>query len=140
MANKKTELQKIDNQIRDARDKQISDLEEKRTKLRDEIFKEESSKLVGKTFVYRNNTFGRGSKKSDYWDVFIKVIKSNDGGLKILSVDKDAHGNVQIQTENRYSNNLMGYVQCSLSEFNRNFKKLMKEVNDAFVSNDEVAP
>ena len=126
--NKQKELEKLEKKIKKIYDEKISHLDIQKRKLKKEIEKQESSELIGKTFIYKDNSFSCPSKRSDYWDVYLKVIGYIDGGVLVLTIEKNAHGNIQIETQERYGNHLMGYVPCSEAMFEKYFKKYSGEL------------
>jgi hypothetical protein len=62
--------------------------------------------MVGKTFVYRRSCYSCPQKKSDYWDVFRRVLAvfPQSGGANIVfrEVYIDSHGSATIRTGNDY--------------------------------------
>ena len=127
---KRKQLEKIKKEIDIKYDKYLKKLYEERTKIQDEIENEDCKALVGKTFIYKNNSYSCPEKKSDYWNVYLKVVDVFDGGIICFTCEKDSDGNIQIQTEKRYGkNSLIGYVPCKEKEFEKHLLKLKEEIN-----------
>lgn len=65
-------------EIIEALSKQISNLQSKRHKVEAEEFREKKlprlKEQIGKTFVWRNNTYGGSNLPRNYWDVFRKLV------------------------------------------------------------------
>ena len=125
---KRKQLEKIKKEIDLKYDKYLKKLYKQEKKLKDEIEKQDSRELLGKTFVYKNNSYSCPEKKSDYWNVHLKVIGLISGGIKVLTVEKDSHGCIIIQTENRWNNILHGYEPCKEKEFENHYNKLLEEI------------
>jgi len=62
---------------------------------------------IGKTYAYRNNCFSCPENKSDYWDVYYKIISYDEDKkrYRYFSFQKDSHGDVTILLKSVYSNN-----------------------------------
>ncbi len=133
---KHKELEKLKNKIQKVYDENISHLDIQKKKLQNDIEKQESSELIGKTFVYKDNSFSCPSKKSEYWNVYLKVVECIDSSIRVITVEKNSQGNIEIQTEERWNNHLYGYVPCSKSVFERYFKKYSEELKQ-FVKRGE---
>jgi len=126
MDNRK-ELNVVNKKIDKLYNKFIKPLEKEKSILREKVEKEKCESLLGKTFVYKDNSYSCPSKKSDYWNNYMKVVKVGDYGVDCLIVSKDSYGRIQIEIE-RLNEDLMGYSPCSKSSFERNYEKLLKEI------------
>ena len=126
----KKELRLLNKQIDKSYKKNMDSLHKDRDRLKDEIMKQDSKELLGKSFVYKNNSYSVPSKKSDYWNVYLKVIKVIEDGIKVLAVEKNSYGNIEIVTEDRMYNTMPGYVPCSKKEFDKYYKKALKEIEE----------
>jgi len=124
----KEELRKVEKEIDKTYKKHMKPLRKKQEQLKDEVEKEENEALIGKTFIYKRNSYSCPEKKSDYWDVYLKVLKVIKYGVLVLKVDKDSYGNIRIVTDNHWGNSLEGYEPCSKAEFERHFNKLLNEI------------
>lgn len=82
-------------------DKEIDNKISEKVKLQEGYFKlykleEIKKKYINKCFVYRNNCYSCPSEKSDYWNVYYKVINVNEnGGIVAVSLQKDKYGNIE---------------------------------------------
>jgi len=125
---KREELEKVKKEIQKNEKKYISKLKKKREKLQEEVDKEGCKELVGKTFVYKDNSYSCPKEKKDYWNVYMKVIGAGkDYGVDVLTVQKDDDGRITIETQ-RLNEDLMGYVPCKKSIFDIYFKKYSDEI------------
>ena len=53
-------------------------------------------KYLNKYFIYRNNSYSLPKEKSDYWDVYYKVIEiTENGGIKAIETQKDKYGKIE---------------------------------------------
>lgn len=124
------ELRGIENKISKSYNKYLKKLYQEKKKLQTAVDNQDSKELLGKTFVYRNNSYSCPREQSDYWNVYLKVVALIEDGVRVITVDKDSHGCIEIKTENRYSNILSGYVPCSKKAFTENYESLLKEVEE----------
>lgn len=89
----------IKNQIAQL-DKEIDNMIFKKYELQEKHFKlyelqNIKEKYLNKYFIYRNNCYSCPKKKSDYWNVYYKVIEVNDdGGIIAVSLEKDKYENI----------------------------------------------
>ena len=89
----------IKNQIAQL-DKEIDNMIFKKYELQEKHFKlyelqNIKEKYLNKYFIYRNNCYSCQKKKSDYWNVYYKVIEVNDdGGIIAVSLEKDKYENI----------------------------------------------
>ena len=126
---KRKQLEKIKKEIDKNYNKYLKKLYTEQSKIKDEIENEDCKELIGKTFIYKNNSYSCPEKKSDYWDVYLKVVDAPDGGFMCLTCEKDSYGCIQIQTQKRFgSDSLIGYVPCKEKEFENYYNKLLKEI------------
>ena len=53
-------------------------------------------KYLNKYFIYKNNSYSCPSKKSDYWNVYYKVIEITENGrIKAIKTQKDIFGCIE---------------------------------------------
>lgn len=128
--NNRIELAKIKKEIDNLYNKYLKPLYDKKSKVQDKVDQEDCQKLIGKTFIYKNNSFSCPSKKDDYWNNYLKVVGvGKDYGIDCLVVQKDSFGRISIEIETLHED-LMGYEPCSKLLFSKAYNKLMKEVED----------
>lgn len=87
---------------------------------------------MGKTFVYRNNSYGGDSPK---WDVFKIIIEKKNNTTAIIQKwelinSREKHFEITqsehyLYSWNKDEKNLDGSTPCSLKEFENNKKKIM---------------
>jgi hypothetical protein len=104
-------------------------------KAQNEIYKielaerqQQSEKLVGKTFKYRNN-YSCPEKPSDYFWLYLKVKKvSRDGHLICEEFQTDKYGDISIRFERHQYNHLSGYISITPAEYRRAFKAMQAKI------------
>lgn len=109
--------------------KDIDKISAKLHKERRELKKKmkEPEKKVGKTFVFKDNSYSVPEDDDDYWDTYIKVININEyGNYVILSYERDSHNDIEIKTTTL--NSLSHYNEIPNHEFEEKFKKLVGEL------------
>ena len=58
-------------------------------------------KYLNKYFIYKNNSYSCPSKKSDYWNVYYKVIEITEyGAIKAIETQKDKYGKIESNITN----------------------------------------
>ena len=88
--------QEIKNKIKEL-EKEIESKSSEQWKLREEQCKKYKvpklkKKYLNKYFIYRDNSYSFPSKKSDYWNVYYKVIEiTENGGIKAIQTQKDKY-------------------------------------------------
>lgn len=138
MPKKKTEEQKINDEIARLYAKK-NDLEiEEAARVQIPFLQS----LVGKSFVYRNNSYSCPEKKSDYWDVYKKVLECDYGGkdniqfiVEEFSTDKYGKIQLEVRVEHPYTNRawwkkvpFSGYVEYDAVEYEKKRADLFREM------------
>jgi hypothetical protein len=96
--------------------------------------------LVGKCFVYRDNSYGGDTPK---WDVYKKVldlVETKDGNFVFIckEFETDGDGNAKLETNNHFAYShknwfgkipFTGYVSCSGEEFEIEYLKTLNEMS-----------
>jgi len=83
---------------------------------------------VGKTFRTRNS-YSCPEKPSDYWWLWAKVTRMDDGGmLYATTFQVDRYGSIDIKRD-QCIHHAQCYTQCPAAEFNRAWKALLRLVN-----------
>lgn len=89
----KNRIEQLDKEI-DSKIKEKMALQEKHFRLYK--LEEIKKKYLNKYFVYRNNCYSCPSEKSDYWNVYYKVIEVNEyGAIIATSLQKDKYGKIE---------------------------------------------
>ncbi len=100
-------------------------------------------KFVGKCFAYRNNCFSCPKKKSDYWDVFRKIlgfVEHKDGSLAFIfeefEVDGRGKATFSVDSHFAYMNKewwgkhlFAGYEEITEEEYQRERTSLFLEMS-----------
>ena len=103
---------------------------------------------IGKTFVYRNNSYGNDSPK---WDVFEQIIERTDSATVLVErwelinpkeqKFKIERTSVYVYDWNlqkgRGNNHFNDYPSCTIQEFNLNKKKIMKLLDNTTPQREE---
>jgi hypothetical protein len=85
--------------------------------------------LVGKFFRYRNN-FSCPEKPSDYWWLYVHVLRMEKGGHLIAhQFQTDSHGSITIVFKNYYSGISSGYNEIEQRVFVLAWKKLQARIS-----------
>lgn len=110
-------------------EKQIARLARERDKIDADAFKKRIPrlmKMVGKTFVYRRNSYSCPNNPSDYWDVFRKLLMviHNDGGATLIfkEVQINCQGRATVSNDSHYIHGggvwpASGWEACPREEF-----------------------
>ncbi len=131
MENKKIKLKELQEKIKALQHgREINKLMKERDKLDKEIEIEENKNLVGKCFMYENNSYSCPSKKSDYWNVYYKVVAMKGDNLIVLICQKDSYGDIDINQKEEYSFSLAHYKAISRKRFDNELKKLKKIIEE----------
>ncbi len=124
----KKELEDVKKKLADNREL-TKPLENLKYKLEQELESIKNQDLVGQCFIYKDNSYSVPSKPEDYWDVYYKVVGCEGEQLVILSVQKTAHGTIEIQKETKYFSMEQHTTPISTDEFDEKFKEYMDEIN-----------
>jgi hypothetical protein len=93
--------------------------------------------LVGKTFVFRN-CYSCPSEESDYWSVFVDIVRSHETNLIIEQFEVDKNGKVEIsQMEVSpliFTSMRTAYEEIPRNDFEEGKKKVLEKMG--LVSND----
>lgn len=114
--------------------KQVQIYEEKRAKEKEKAVSKWIDDHIGKTYVYRNNNYGCSDNKK--WDLFLQIIGKKNKNTAITEnwqLIDPKNGIYEVKTAEHYLYNWQAdeekfehYPKCSLKEFERNKKKIMK--------------
>ena len=115
----------------------INESEKKLTKYRNELRKLKEKKELplfkkkyeGKTYKYRN-CYSCPESPSDYWWLYLKVIKVVDLSYCIaIKLQMDKYGFVSIEERGCLPLPIDGsYRECSISEFKKGTKKIIDKI------------
>lgn len=131
MKDNKTQLEEIEKDIAIIERGELKVLKEKRSTLSEELDLERRKSLMGKCFVYKNNTYSCPKKKEDYWDTYYKVIDINDWGIDVLLIDIDSDKKIRIDTkEDSYSFYEDHCESCSEEEFDKFYLKVTSKIQE----------
>lgn len=112
----------------------------KLNELQDKYFKENEledikKQYMNKFFVFRNNSYSCPCKKSDYWDVYYKVIDVDEnGGIKTQMLEKDKYGNIRSEISVRG----IGYLnleEITENEYITETSKILGILEERFKNN-----
>lgn len=89
--------------------------------IREKKTTEQNLKLVGHCFKYRNS-YSLPETESDYWWLYVKVLKVDDTSLLVLEFQTDKYGEISIKPETRnvgleISYGTGNYIPIEASEF-----------------------
>ena len=131
-------IKELDQQIKEASKKHIDPLSIKRGDLYYELNERELKTVVGKCFIYKNNCYSCPEKKSDYWDIFYKVVELDvEGSLRIISISKDKNGLINFKEMQEYSTSYMRSLKpLSAKIFDEKFKDFSFELNKKMMGAD----
>lgn len=87
----------------------------------------ENTALVGRCFKFRNS-YSCPEKPSDYWWLYLVVLKAAKGGLYTFEFQTDRHGEFDIKPRGFHYNIGDDYQQISRTEFDRAWKQTRKEI------------
>lgn len=125
------ELEEVNKRIEKIEKEQLVPLRKKRDALRDAEDIRKCLSLVGKTFAYRGNHYSWPKKPEDYWDVYKKVVGLCEDGVKVLSVQKCALGEITIKLEDSYQAiDVENLEEIPEEEFDSEYKRLISEVEN----------
>lgn len=114
-------------ETKEALEAQLADARRKLGKILDAEQRKKNSALVGKCFKYPKNCYSCPSKPSDYWPVFVKVMRLGQyGTLRTMEFQTDKNGRLEIRFDDHGT--LSGHVPISESEFQRAWKRVQKRV------------
>lgn len=91
--------------------------------------------LLGKSYVYRNNSYSCPERPSDYWDVFRKVVRvvPRDGAAWLLfeecSIDKNGKPSLSVEASlTRRADWGQGWKSCTAKEYESNRRRVSTEI------------
>lgn len=111
-------------------DKEINDKIEEKYCLQKKHFelyelKKIKEKYMNKYYIYRDNCYSCPEKKSDYWNVYYKVIDVNEnGGIKAISLQKDKYGQITSE-EAILSIDMLNLEEITEKEYLRETSKIL---------------
>lgn len=123
-------IRELDKIIKEKNKEQDPYLKERR-ELYDKQLEQKINKLMGRCFIYKNNSYSCPKTGKDYWDVYYKAIgKNKEGSLLLLSISKNRDGLIELRTREEYSLNFLKEYCKEIKEedFNKVFEKLLKEI------------
>jgi len=96
--------------------------------------------LVGKCFVYRNNSCGGNTPKWDVYKKILDLVITKDGNYVFICKEfqTDGEGNAKLETNNHFSYEhknwwgqipFSGYISCSDEEFEVEYLKTLNEMS-----------
>lgn len=110
----------------------INKLNAKLVKLRNEISDIEqpyadqaANDLLGKCFKVRNN-YSCPQEPSDYWWLYVRVVRADSGSVHCLRFEVDKNENVRVQTDEFYMpRTLEGYQLIDREEFDAAYTAML---------------
>lgn len=118
-------------------DKEIDNKIEEKYQLQKKHFelyelKKIKEKYMNKYYIYRDNCYSCPEKKSEYWNVYYKVIDVNeDGGIKAISLQKDKYGQITSE-ETMISINRLRLEEITEREYIRETSKILGVLQERF--------
>lgn len=131
--------------------KSIKQLESERVKIQQQINKIEEEEfikkqvpflksLVGKCFVYRNNSCGGDTPKWDVYKKILDLVETKDGSFVFICKEfgVDGEGMAKLETNYRFAYShknwwnkvpFTGYISCSDEEFEIEYLKTLNEMS-----------
>lgn len=89
--------------------------------------RKENGPKVGKTFRTRNN-YSCPEKPSDYWWLYAKVTRMDEGGLLYATTfQTDRYGQITIQYDNCI-HHAQYYSACPVGQLNKAWRALVKKL------------
>lgn len=90
-----------------------------------------AANFVGLCLRTRNN-YSCPSKPSDYWWLYVKVLRADGGNLRCLRFEVDKDGAVRVEGDEFYMpRTLESYEVISPDEFNRQYARMLKHLEKA---------
>lgn len=111
--------------------KQARLLAERIGKIEDADRYQENKKLEGKAFKYRNN-FSCPEKPSDYWWMYLKVLKVTKDHIEVHDFQTDKYGEITINLRKRHYRHLFGAgsrIEIKPAEFDRAWKAVTSKLS-----------
>lgn len=118
-------------------DKEIDSMIHKKCELQEEYFKlykldDIKKKYLNKYFIYRDNKYYCSKKKSDYWNVYYKVINVDEnGGIIALELQKDIYGLITCR-ETMIGVDPLNLEEITEKEYIRETSKILKELQERY--------
>lgn len=104
---------------------QAAAIHEKLSHIRDKEQREESQKMVGRYFKYRN-CYSCPQEPSDYWWLYVKVTGMGDYHAKAIRFQTDKYGKMDVETTTFFNSG--GYVEIDAKEYNAAWRKFQKQI------------
>ena len=117
----------------------INDLRAKRAELDAAIWKQEAkerdrknAKLVGRCFKYRN-CYSCPEKESDYWWLYRKITRVEDGSLRAFEFQIDSRGEFEVRPDKfvGLGDNGSGWTEIRGDEFSAAWEDFMTNIGAA---------
>lgn len=127
---------KMKNQIEQL-DKEINSMIHKKCELQEKYFRlyeleDIKKKYINKYFVYRDNCYSCPEDKSDYWNVYYKVIEVTDnGGIVAVSLQKDKYGRIESEV-NTAGIDSLNLEEITEKEYIRETSKILGVLQERF--------
>lgn len=118
-------------------DKEIDSMIHKKCELQEEYFKlykldDIKKKYLDKYYIYRNNSYSCPKEKSDYWNVYYKVINVDEnGGIIALELQKDIYGLITCR-ETMIGVDPLNLEEITEKEYIRETTKILKELQERY--------
>lgn len=118
-------------------DKEIDSMVHKKYELQEKYFRlykleNIKKKYINKYFVYRDNCYSCPEDKSDYWNVYYKVIEvTNNGGIVVVSLQKDKYGRIESEVKTIGINRL-NLEEITEKEYIRETSKILGVLQERF--------
>lgn len=118
-------------------DKEIDSMIHKKCELQEEYFKlykldDIKKKYLDKYYIYRNNSYSCPKEKSDYWNVYYKVINVDEnGGIIALELQKNKYG-IITSKETMIGVDPLNLEEITEKEYIRETSKILKELQERY--------
>lgn len=118
-------------------DKEIDSMIHKKCELQEEYFKlykldDIKKKYLDKYYIYRNNSYSCPKEKSDYWNVYYKVINVDEnGGIIALELQKNKYG-IITSKETMIGVDPLNLEEITEKEYIRETTKILKELQERY--------
>lgn len=119
-------------------DREINSKIKEKMDLQDKCFKmyeleEIKEKYLNKYYIFRNNCYSCPEKKSDYWNVYYKVIEINDnGGIVAVSLQKDKYGRIESEIKT-ISKECLNLEEITEKDYIKETSKILGILQERFV-------
>lgn len=118
-------------------DEEIDSMIQKKCKLQEEYFKlykldDIKKKYLNKYYIYIDNSYSFPKEKSDYWNVYYKVIDVDEnGGITALELQKDKYGTITSK-KTTIGIDSLNLEEITEKEYIMETSKILKELQERY--------